>query len=332
MARAIEPTLPSDPSAPPAPTAPPAAAALFASAFERLRARGASLGGAAIAGTVLLQLPAQLACVDAPELATGEQHDWAQYEGQRNTSMVAYTGAWWSVCTQPNTRFGCGSYEVLVKLRVRPVVGASLDWKRVGVVYRTPDDTTERTALGRYASTQGDGYEEWHVAMTVPSSQRTVLFDAWYQDGAGHTYVDDNQGELHVVNDGPAYNVVRVEPWLNTVTVDPTGVRGQISIQVADLDYDKQVALIATKDGWHTVTELGMGAAGQANRWYWVEDFPWSAGRERWQIDVDLPGGAARFEYAVVYRHGVVNGARTYEFWDNNFGANYAVDAAPPVL
>ena len=73
-------------------------------------------------------------------------------------------------------------------------------------------------------------------------------------------------------------------------------------------------------------------AAGQANRWYWVEDFPWSAGRERWQIDVDLPGGAARFEYAVVYRHGVVNGARTYEFWDNNFGANYAVDAAPPVL
>ena len=92
----------------------PRPGALFASAFERLRARGASLGGAAIAGTVLLQLPAQLACVDAPELATGEQHDWAQYEGQRNTSMVAYTGAWWSVCTQPNTRFGCGSYEVLV--------------------------------------------------------------------------------------------------------------------------------------------------------------------------------------------------------------------------
>ena len=25
-----------------------------------------------------------------------------------------------------------------------------------------------------------------------------------------------------------------------------------------------------------------------------------------------------------MYRHGVVNGARTYEFWDNNCGSNYA--------
>ena len=36
--------------------------------------------------------------------------------------------------------------------------------------------------------------------------------------------------------------------------------------------------------------------------------------------------GAARFEYAVVYRHGIVNGAKSYEFWDNNGGGNYRVE------
>ena len=31
--------------------------------------------------------------------------------------------------------------------------------------------------------------------MTVPAWQTTVLFDGWYQDGTGHTWVDDNQGD-----------------------------------------------------------------------------------------------------------------------------------------
>ena len=297
---------------------------LLTSAMARLRRRGTSLGGAAVAGSVLLQLPAVAGCVDAPELSAEEQHDWAQLEGRRDTTMVSYTGASWSVCRFPNTRFGCGSYEIFIKLRVRPVTGADLDWKRVGVVYKTLEDATERTAVGRYVATWADGDEEWHVPVLVSASQKTLLFDAWYQDGAGHTYVDDNQGELHVVNDGPAYQVVRVEPWRSLVTVDDAGVRGQLSVQLADLDYDKQLAVIATTDGWTTTTELGMGTSGQANKLYRVEDYPWS-GRERWAIDVDLPGAAERFEYAVVYRHGVVNGARVYEFWDNNGGSNYVV-------
>jgi len=297
---------------------------LLTTALARLRHRGASLGGAALAGTVLLQLPATLGCVEGPELGDVAQNDWAQYEGQRNTTMVSYTGSAWSVCRFPNTRFGCGSVELFIKLRVRPVTGANIDAKRVGVVYKTPEDTTERTAVGRYFTTWGNGDEEWHVPILVSSSQKTVLFDAWYQDGAGHTFLDDNQGELHVFNDGPAYNVVRVEPWRSTVTVDASGVHGSLSMQLADLDFDKQLAIVLTTDGWNTVTELGMGAAGQANVWYWAEDYAWS-GRERWQIDLDLPDGGGALEYAVVYRHGVVNGATTYTFWDNNFGANYQV-------
>lgn len=291
---------------------------LFESAMARL-----------LAGSALLQLPATVGCVENPDLADAEQADWAQWEGQRNTEMVSYTGGYWSECKFPNTRFGCGSIQINVKVRVRPVAGADLSWKRVGVVYKTPYDTTERTAIGTYAQTWGNGDEEWHVPVTVPTWQTTILFDAWYQDGAGHTFYDDNNGELHVINDGPAYQVIRVEPWTSTVTVDDQGVRGSISVQVADLDYDKEIRIVATKDGWSSVIELGSGAAGELNKWYWAEDLEYQSGRERWQIDLDLPGGTGRFEYAIVYRHGVVNDARVYEFWDNNWGANYSVEPAP---
>jgi hypothetical protein len=276
--------------------------------FER------ALSRAAFAGGVILQLPTLAACVDEVDTDSMEQADWAQYEGVRNTDMVSYTGSWWSRCNYPNTRFGCGSVDVWVKLRVRRVDGADLAWKRVGVVYKTAADSTERTAMGNYIGPWGDGDEEWHVPMSVPSWQTTVLFDAWYQDGAGHTWLDDNQGELHVVNDGPSYQVVRVEPWLNTVTVGPGGVHGRISVQAYDLDYDKDIAIVATIDGWATQMEIPMT---------WQEDL--GPTRERWIADLDLATPTQVLEYAVVYRHGIVNNAVEYDFWDNNFGSNYAV-------
>ena len=300
---------------------------LFDAALARLRRGVPVLGGAALTGSVILTLPAQLGCVDAPGVGTIENADWAQYEGRRDTNMVAYTGGWWQDCTA-NTRFGCGTINLHLKLRVRPVQNADLAWKRVGVVYHSPDDPTEKTAVGNYFATYGDGTEEWQVTVTA-GAQQVVLFDAWYQDGAGTTWVDDNQGELHVVNPGPDYTVVRVEPWLNTVVVGDRGVQGTLSVQVEDLDYDKGIELVASTDGWQTVQRFEMGAAGDKNKWYWVEDFPYG-GRERWHIDLDLPGPADHFQYAVAYRHGVVNGATTYTFWDNNGGANYEIDRPSP--
>ena len=116
------------------------------------------------------------------------------------------------------------------------------------------------------------------------------------------------QGERHVVNTGYAYSVLRVEPWNSTLVVDDSGVHGRLTLQVADLDYDKDIVLVGTTDDWETIVEMPIGNAGDRNRWVWVEKFPWSAW-ERWQLDVDLPGtGVERFQYAVVYRHGVVNG------------------------
>lgn len=297
---------------------------LFDLALARLRRGVPLLGGAALTGGVLLTLPAQLGCA-LPTTGTIENADWAQFEGIRNTAMVSYESSWWADCTA-NTRFGCGTLAVHLKLRVKPVANADVDWKRVGVVYHTPDDPTERTAVGNYFTTYGDGDEEWQVSVTV-GAQQTVLFDAWYQDGAGTTWVDDNQGELHVVNPGPDYQIVRVEPWLGTATVGPSGVQGQLSVQVEDLDYDKLIELDCTTDDWQTVQRFGIGAPGDKNKWYWTEDL--YGGRERWKIDLDLPGAASRFEYAVGYTHGVVNGAKSYSFWDNNGGVNYAISSGP---
>jgi hypothetical protein len=295
---------------------------LFEAALARLRRRGVAFGSG-----VLLTLPAT-ACIDpSPDLSTVESFDWAQYEGQRDTRMVSFTGEWSSSCTY-NTRFGCGSVLLQALVRVHPMEHADLAWKRVGVVFRTPEDLTERTAVGSYSRTLDNGDEEWRVAFLAPGSQPVVVFDVWYQDGLGKTWIDDNQGELHVINTGPAYQVIRVEPWLNTIAVGPSGVSGRVSLQLADLDFDKQLELVGTTDNWQTTLRFGIGGSTDKNKLYWVEDFPYAPGRERWQIDVDVPGGADHFEYALVYRHGVVNGARTYEFWDNNFGGNYRVDAA----
>lgn len=298
---------------------------LFEAALARLR-ENRVVRATALGGSVMLTLPAG-ACVDAVEHGELEAADWAQYEGKRDASMISYTGAWSSECTGGNTRFGCGGYAIHLNVRVKPVVGADLNWKRVGVVYRSHNDLTDRTAVGSYQYTHGDGTEEWKVTVNVPQWQRTIVFDAWYQDGKGQTWIDDNQGEFHVVNAGPVYNVIRVEPWLQTVTVGDAGVQGRVSIQIADLDFDKQLELVATTDGWQTVHRFGIGDG--KNAWHWTEDFQY-AGSERWQIDVDVPGAADRFEYAVVYRHGVVNGAKSYEFWENNGGGNFVVERSQP--
>jgi hypothetical protein len=302
---------------------------LFEIALMRLRRRATATvsGVALVSGAAQLPL---LACAPGAEedLAAAQKESWSQDQGQRNTQMVSFLGQTWTQCKLPNTRFGCGSYDVFIKLRVKPVVGADLNWKRVGVTYRSPYEAYDKTAVGYYFTTYANGDEEWHVPVNVPSSSTVLIFDAWYQDGNHHTFFDDNAGEFHIANAGTSFNVLRVEPWLNTVQVTSAGVQGKISVQLADLDFDKEVVLLATTDDWATVLEFGIGAAGEKNRFSWVEDFPWS-GFERWHIDLDLPGDVQTFQYAVGYRHGVRNGATRYEFWDNAYGANYRVERAP---
>jgi hypothetical protein len=114
--------------------------------------------------------------------------------------------------------------------------------------------------------------------------------------------------------------------WSNpvSVVVDDSGVQGRITMILADLDYDKDVRLVYTTDNWETTNEMLIGTPGSTNAFYWVADM-WN-GYEQWAVDIDLPDVTDRFEYAVLYRHGVVNGADEYDFWDNNGGHNYVID------
>ncbi|MFT3771128.1 MAG: hypothetical protein QM820_37410 [Minicystis sp.] len=257
------------------------------------------------------------------------QTDWAQQQGQRNTYWVNhYHESWWSYnYSTCNSRF-CPQYiDLFIKLAVRPAANADLNWKRVGVVYRAPGTTALTTVTGSYFSTWNNGQEEWHVKVTVPSYQNVISFNAWYQDGAGNTYYDDNNGELHVATIGPgSVAVVQMggDPYTN-VTVDATGVHGSVSARVADIDYDKSVSMVFTTDGWATSRWLEIGSG--SNGWHWAEDY--GTDYERWAVDLDIRGDFQQFQYAIRYRHGVVNGAYTYEFWDNNNGQNYVVNRAP---
>jgi hypothetical protein len=251
-------------------------------------------------------------------------------QGQRRPDMVRYdAGGFWTEQSNCNTRGGCMDFDFILKVFVKRVDGANLDAKRVGVIFRVPawQEGRSEMALGSYFSTNGDT-EEWHVRIRLHpwmDSPMAMVFDAWYEDGLGNTYYDDNAGEFHAaVKD--AWSVVHQmwagEPEGTSVQVDGQGISGQIGLVLSDLDYDKSVELIWTDDGWAHDTVFGMGA--QTNQWHWSRDY--YAGYEIWQLPLDIPASnVAAFEYAIVYKHGVVNGAHTYEFWDNNGGQNFVV-------
>jgi hypothetical protein len=318
----------------------------FTTSFEQAlaqlkKASGLAVRTGAMASMLATPIAGAIGCVNdaneippGPIFTTGDTatDGFLDYQGTRDTNMVSYTGDSWHEFYDCNTRGGCMGVAVFLKLRVQPVAGATIDNKRVGVVYRSPGGEPV-TAVGSYFSTLGDGAEEWHVRIDRRSWDSGVFrFDAWYQDGTangdspyGNTYFDDNNGEAHVANYHGSYAVIR-HFWdaAEGLTVDGSGVHGRLSFYVADLDYDKDIRMIWTTDGWQTINEFGFGDGWQTeNVMMWQQDL-WN-GYERWSINVNIAETTDRFEYAVVYRHGVVNDAEVYEFWDNNGGHNYVV-------
>ena len=264
--------------------------------------------------------------------------DWAQNEGQRNTDLVHYTGGFWtstytieptcSVHSRGCSYGGVGT-EVFIKVFIRPQAGANIDNKRVGVVYSGQVVGNEQTAMGYYFGTHGDGREEWHVPIRIPVTYPGWLrINAFYQDGmpdrpsfTGDTWYDDNNGELHPVPYSGHRAIISHSD--RDLLVDDTGVHGHIAANIADVDFDKEIGMVFTTDGWQTVEEMTMGEG--PNHWMWETDFHEFG--ERWRVEVQLDReGVDRIEYALYYRHGIVNNAVRYEFWDNNYGGNHSAE------
>jgi hypothetical protein len=294
--------------------------------IERLIARLVLAGSLTLAGPLVAGCTNEIVPTASQSAAVlgGGQLDWAQQQGRRDTAEVSYMGSFWQQATDCGYRFGCQTIQVFVKLKVKPSVGANLDFKRVGIVYRDAN-TGLQTALGSYFTTFADGDEEWHVPFSVRAWDPGVFtFDAWYEDGVGNTYFDDNGGNLHALRLQNGQLVVAQLYSATQVTVGDDGVHGHIALNVADLGYDKDIRLVWTTDRWKTVHEWGIAPG--ANGWHWTSDSGDSW--EVWGLDLDIPGPVDRFEYAIVYRHGV-GGVHVYEFWDNNAGNNYAVERPP---
>jgi hypothetical protein len=158
----------------------------------------------------------------------------------------------------------------------------------------------------------------------VSASEDLIKFNVWYQPGNAKTYYDDNNGELHVFSNEGASHVIQAMPFDSSLQVTATSVRGYVRVRVTDVDFDKVVGMVATVDGWQTVLTFGIGRSDELNKFFWVEDG--FGNSETWQINLDLDGvDIQELRYAVFYEHGVVNEARRYTFWDNNFGSDYRV-------
>ncbi|MCB9615577.1 MAG: hypothetical protein H6722_24360 [Sandaracinus sp.] len=307
--------------------------------------RGAAAAGALVlaSGQVLSGCATEVASSAEAELINSNVRSWAQERGTRTTHMIRYDQKYWTQVTGCGFRGGCTDYEFFIQLFVQPVQGGNLDDKKVGVVYRLPGYHAPQTANGYYVRTFDDGREEWHVPVRVRSWEGSLItFDAWYEDGTWYfdegagewrkrTWVDDNGGDLYPAAMGPWSILSRFWTPESGVTVGEDGVQGLLDFRVANLDWDKEVAMVWSTDGWQTSHWSGQGAG--PNQFRFVNplgsildgqhDF------EHWRIELDIPGPVQRFEYAIVYRHGFAEGATPSEVWDNNGGRNYVIEAQP---
>jgi hypothetical protein len=241
------------------------------------------------------------------------QADWVQSRGIRDTSQVQYYQEFWRDSSACNSRFGCRSMTVFIKLRVKPALGADLTKKRVGVVYREAGRTDPITAVGSYFATHGDGYEEWHIPVKSDSFRGTFLFTGWYETGAGSTFFDDNGGQRYAIAWRDSDRQTLAQDYAaTTARFDSAGVKGSLAFVVQDLDFDKVLKLTYSTDGGVTWKDLTMGAAGSKNQLSWKGDIDQDF--ERWEVDLDLPGSFSSFQYKLIYRHGTGGGVSPAEF------------------
>jgi hypothetical protein len=307
----------------------------------------ATKGGSLVGAIAVTSLAMQSSCDGSSETWTSsvregaiEHHtaglfgmpDWAQQRGKRDTSMVRYLGEPWIQWRDCSCRGGCQTLDLFLKVLVRPVHQANLNAKRVGIIYQDSMASNPTTVVGSFFTTLPGGMEEWHISISQRNWYPGIYtLTAWYQDGRGYTFYDDNNGERHAVSSRSADKPLYQDFERTKIHVTPMGVKGSLVLQVMDLDYDKEIRLVCTTDHWQTVHQFSMGTAQQSNVWFWQEDL-WGS-FEQWTMNLDLQQPLppdSQFEYAILYRHGIKNGARSYDFWDNNYGQNYAVTFSAP--
>ncbi len=217
-----------------------------------------------------------------------------------------------------SSRYGQSWQDVSITLLVQNLAYH----KEVSVSMKQPDGTW--ADLPAYyvgpAGSGASGREIWKVTRMYaswgvdPQPSRDLEFAAKYTV-AGQTYWDTNQFNHHRVgrNDGPyqPYNPVLVAAsfWRANGDLD-------VSIDVKNLDYAKNVTVVYSTDGWATAHEAPASYVSGYTSGYAYIASPNVQGVERWEAHIPALTGNVVL-YAVRYEVG----GQTY--WDNNFGVDH---------
>ena len=221
-----------------------------------------------------------------------------------------------------STRYGQVSQDVSYTLVVK-----NLAYEKFVYIQQKQPDGTWVLLPASYVGPAGTGFELWKVTRqyaswgTDPQPTRDLEFVARFVVG-GVSYWDNNGGANYHLGraDGPLLNrpnvLVDGSFWRDTGDLD-------VSIDVKNLAYTKNVTVVYTTDGWATSHEAPASYVSGYTHGYAYIQSPNAKGVERWQAHIPAVSGSV-LRFAVRYE---VNG-QTY--WDNNFGYDYQHTRAAP--
>lgn len=192
--------------------------------------------------------------------------------------------------------------------------------KQVSIHLKQPDGSWTDLAAS-YVGPAGSGVELWRATKQYatynvpPDALRDLEFVAKYTVN-GQTYWDNNGGANYRLgqSDGPLLNGVNVlvdsSFWRDTGDLD-------VSIDLKNLAYTKNVTVVYTTDNWATSHEAAAShVIGGYTLGYAYIQSPNAKGVERWLARIPAISGT-QLRFYVRYQ---VNG-QTY--WDSNFGQDY---------
>ncbi|MFP2910843.1 endonuclease [Pyxidicoccus sp. 3LFB2] len=215
-----------------------------------------------------------------------------------------------------SSRYGQVWQDVTYTLVVK-----NLAYEKFVYVYQKEPGGSWVNLPGTYVGPAGAGHELWQVTRqyaawtTPPEATRDLEFVPRLVVG-GTSYWDNNWGANYHLgrSDGPMLHNTNVlsagSIWRDNGDLD-------VSVDVKNLGYTKNVVVVYTTDGWATSHEAPASYVSGYTYAYSYIQSPNAKNVERWQAHVPaIPGTALQF-----YVRYQVNG-QTY--WDNNFGYNYA--------
>ena len=210
------------------------------------------------------------------------------------------------------------TYTLLVK---------NLAYEKFVYVYQKEPDGSWVNLPGYYVGPASPGYEIWKVTKQYaswhmdPRAPRDLEFVPRLVVG-GQFYWDNNWGANYHLgrNDGPLLHntnvLVDASFWRDSGDLD-------VSIDVRNLAYAKNVTVVYSTDGWATSHEAPAQYVNGYVYGYAYIQSPNAKGVERWTAHLPAISGNVLLFY-VRYE---VNG-QTY--WDNNFGYNYQHTRSTP--